>query len=331
MTPRSISRGLPWLQSAALLLMMPALLMMPVPVARAQVTDSQAGDRPAADPWAFVSSQAASTDAVPSNMASPSADQTSGEDVPAETERPADNARAAALPDPASVDWRLLDSDPLSARAKPTHKAAGDASAAAWSRSDRPGATALSVKQQVLPLWDARIGADMNVASGATAVPLPEKFASEGRLWESSGVAWAAMTAPGLGALWDKTAIEAKVDPTQDQSRVGTSISKTLPLEGNATSLTLQGGYSRIEQTLLPGVGGRTVSTIEADRMAKFNFNTTGTSLIAGETLDATDKWLRRFGAEQKLLGDVTIAGAVTETSTGGLNKSLTAGFKKTW
>lgn len=314
-----------------------ALLMTLIPAAQAQVADGPAGNRPAADPpasdpWAFVSSQAALVDALPSNAASPSAERSTEADRPAEAEQPAGDTAAAALPDPASIDWRLLDSDPLSARAKPAHKVAGtDPSAAAWSRSDRPGATALSVKQPVLPLWDTRVGADMNVASGATAVPLPEKFASDGRLWQSSGVAWAAMTAPGLGALWDKTAIEAKVDPTQDQSRVGTAISKTLPLEGNATSLTLQGGYSRIEQTLLPGLGGRTVATVEADRLAKFNFNTTGTSLIAGETLDATDKWLRRFGAEQKLLGDVTIAGTVTETGTGALSKSLTAGFKKTW
>lgn len=305
---RSISRSLTGLPGLAVLLAM-AL------AAQAQAAEPATGS--AANPWAFITS------------ASPSAadEQAAGEAKDDAAEAKDD----AALPDSAAVDWSLL-SSPLGTREAPKRSAArNDGGGAAWSRSDRPGATALTVKQPLLPLWDTRIGADMTVAGGQTGVPLPEKLASDGRLWESSGVAWAAMTAPGLGSLWDKTAFEARVDPTQDQSRLGTSISKTLPLEGNATSLTLQGGYNRIEQTLLPGFGGRTVSSVEAERSAKFNFNTTGTSLIAGETLDGTEKWLRRVGAEQKLFGDVTVAGTVSETSTGGLNKSLTAGFKKTW
>lgn len=315
MCVRSISRGLICRPVLALL-----LVMTLAPPAQAGEPGSDPAADPPSDPWAFIR---------PETLPAAADEQSAAEakDAAAETKD-----TASALPDPAAVDWSVLDSSPSGPRERPKRSTArSDGGGAAWSRSDRPGATALSVKQPLLPLWETRIGADMTVADGQTSVPLPEKLASDGRLWESSGVAWAAMTAPGLGSLWDKTAIEARVDPTQDQSRLGTSISKTLPLEGNATSLTLQGGYSRIEQTVLPRFGGRTVSGIEADRSAKFNFNTTGTSLIAGETLDGTEKWLRRVGAEQKLFGDITVAGTVSETSTGGLSKSLTAGFKTTW
>jgi hypothetical protein len=310
MCVRSISRGLTCLPGLAVLL---AIALAPRAHAAGAAPDSK-------DPWSFIKSETPPTTAD-------EAARGEARDVAAEA-----NEAATALPDAAAVDWSVLDSSPPALRETPKHSTARNESAgAAWSRSDRPGGTALTVKQPLLPLWDTRIGADMTVAGGEPSLPLPEKLASDGRLWESSGVAWAAMTAPGLGSLWDKTAIEARVDPTQDQSRLGTSISKTLPLEGNATSLTLQGGYNRIEQTLLPGFAGRTVVGVEADRSARFNFNSTGTSLIAGQTLGATEKWLRRVGAEQKLFGDITVSGAVSETSTGGLNKSLTAGFKKTW
>ncbi|UCF54557.1 MAG: hypothetical protein JSV48_10075, partial [Bradyrhizobium sp.] len=43
------------------------------------------------------------------------------------------------------------------------------------------------------------------------------------------------------------------------------------------------------------------------------------------------DKWLRKVGAEQKLFDDVTVSGSVGETPQGAINKSLSAGFKKSW
>jgi hypothetical protein len=45
----------------------------------------------------------------------------------------------------------------------------------------------------------------------------------------------------------------------------------------------------------------------------------------------ADDKWLRKIGAEQKLFDGVSISGSVGETAQGVTNKSLTAGFKRSW
>ena len=53
---------------------------------------------------------------------------------------------------------------------------------------------------------------------------LSEKLANGGSLPQSSGTAWAAITAPGVGSIWDKTAVEARLDPSQEQSKLGTSL-----------------------------------------------------------------------------------------------------------
>ena len=43
------------------------------------------------------------------------------------------------------------------------------------------------------------------------------------------------------------------------------------------------------------------------------------------------EKWLRSLSAEQKLFGSMNVTGTVSETPTGDLNRSLTAGFKRNW
>ena len=49
-------------------------------------------------------------------------------------------------------------------------------------------------------------------------------------------------------------AVEARIDPSQDQSRLGTSLSKSLPL-GEQYSLTLKNGYNLIQQGFVPVPG----------------------------------------------------------------------------
>jgi hypothetical protein len=162
---------------------------------------------------------------------------------------------------------------------------------------------------------------------------LAERAANGGNAPQSSGSAWAAVTAPGAGAIWDKTAVEARVDPSQDQSKLGTSLSKSLPLN-QQYSLTLQNGYNVTQQGIapLPGVAGRTDRNYQTDQSAKLSITDTGTSFVAGQTLSTTDdKWLRKVGAEQKLFDGVSISASVGETPQGATNKSLSAGFKRSW
>ncbi len=162
---------------------------------------------------------------------------------------------------------------------------------------------------------------------------MAQKAANGGNLPQSSGSAWAAATAPGAGSIWDKTSVEARVDPGAEQSKLGANLTKSVPLSGDY-SLTLQNGYNVIQQgtTPIPGIAGHITRNYETDQSAKVTITDTGTTFIAGQTMSSTDdRWLRKFGAEQKLFDNVTVSGSVGETSQGTVNKSLSAGFKKSW
>jgi hypothetical protein len=241
------------------------------------------------------------------------------------------------------LDWSLLNVDASTlttssaakARLAPQPSASTEMS---WSSSEKPnGSAAVSVKQAVSPFLDTRIGADMTVARQPSILTsselLSEKLANGGSQPQSSGTAWAAITAPGVGSIWDKTAVEARLDPAQEQSKLGTSLSKSLPLT-EQYSLTLQNGYNVIQQGMVPvpGIPGHPVRNYETDQTARLSIADTGTSLIAGRALStADDKWLGKVGAEQKLFDGVSISGSIGETPSGAANKSITAGFKRSW
>jgi hypothetical protein len=249
------------------------------------------------------------------------------------------DAKDADIENP-ELDWSLLNVDASTlittpSKARPVTQAAADMS---WSSKDKSnGSAAVSVKQSLSAFLDARVGADMTVVNQPQALTssdlLRQKFASDAQPSQSSGTAWAAITAPGLGSIWDKTAVEARVDPSQEQSKLGTSLSKSLPLS-EQYALTLQNGYNVIQQGVMPvpGIPGRPVRNYETDQSARLSITDTGTSFIAGQTLSsADDRWLRKIGAEQKLFGDISISGSIGETALGTSNKSLTAGFKRSW
>jgi len=243
--------------------------------------------------------------------------------------------------DVSKLDWSLLNID-ASTLTGPAPRGSGASKAAGnmdsgWSANERAnGTSAVSVKQSISPFWDTRIGADMTVARQGTATTseqLSEKLANGGSLPQSSGTAWAAITAPGVASIWDQTSVEARVDPGSEQSKLGTSLSKSLPL-GEQYSLTLKNGYNLIQQGLVPvpGIVSHPARSQETDQSARLSITDTGTSLIAGQTLSTSDdKWLRKVGAEQKLFDGVTISGSIGETPSGAANKSLSAGFKRSW
>jgi hypothetical protein len=280
------------------------------------------------------------------------AEDTDEAETPAAVAAPATDDVDMTGIDISKLDWSQLNVDASTLTysgkgiAAPRRAASDDAT---WSSKDKPNGSAVSVKQSVSPFLDTRIGADMTVTREPTTMSelLAEKTANGGSQPQSSGTAWAAITAPGAGSIWDKTSVEARLDPGQEQSKLGTSLSKSLPLS-EQYSLTLQNGYNLIQQGIVPVPGhsdlpcadsrklvcdiSRPVRNYETDQTAKRSIGDTGTGLIAGQTLSsADDKWLRKIGAEQKLFDGVSISGSVGETAQGVTNKSLTAGFKRSW
>lgn len=209
---------------------------------------------------------------------------------------------------------------------------------AAWSRNDRAnGTAAVSVKKPLSRTWDVKAGVDLDVATQAsplrTPETLPEKLASDSRVETSQGAAWMSAKAPGVPYLSDHVAFEARMSPTRD-AKLGTGFSKSLPLHGDEVSLTLRHGYFVVQHDAIPGLPPTSAHTrsFEMDRSAQLSFADTGTSLIAGQTLAPTgDRWLNSIGAQQKLFDGFSVTGTVGETREGFANKSLTAGFKKSW
>src|SRR3954452_5977076 len=136
--------------------------------------------------------------------------------------------------DISKLDWSELnvDGSTLTGPARKGRAAPKGANAdATWSNNAKPnGASSVSVKQPVSPFLDTRIGADMTVARQGTLTAseaLSDRLANGGSSQQSSGTAWAAITAPGVSSIWDKTAVEARVDPGQEQSKLGPPLPKT--------------------------------------------------------------------------------------------------------
>jgi hypothetical protein len=183
------------------------------------------------------------------------------------------------------LDWSQLNVDAYTLMTtSPASKArlaprAGTAAEMTWSSNDKlNGSAAVSVKQPISPFWDTRIGADMTVVRQPSTMSelLADKVANGGSEPQSSGSAWATIAAPGVASIWDKTAVEARVDPSQDQAKLGTALSKSLSLS-QQYSLTLQNAYRVIEQGNVPAAGHST-RNYETEQSARLSIVDTGTS-----------------------------------------------------
>jgi hypothetical protein len=186
---------------------------------------------------------------------------------------------------------------------------------------DRPPAAAV----------DSKVGIDYRKPSIPATTFQPDQLTAGAVPDQSTGVAWATVTAPGWASTLglDQTAIETRVDPSQEQGQLGTKLSRSVPV-GEDVSLTLENGVS-MTRGLAPGTAqSHGWATSQALR---FNVLPTDTTLSVGADMSSTDdKWLRTLSAEQKLFGGpFSVTGSVSETASGEMSKSLRAGFKRTW
>lgn len=182
------------------------------------------------------------------------------------------------------------------------------------------------------PVWTGKAGID-NRDGTPNSEMRPAHWLPGMMPEQTVGVAWANVTAPGL-MVWDRSAIETRVDPYQ-QTRFGVTLSRSVPV-GSDVALTLQNGVAWV-QPLLQGAPivayGASTHVVEGNHAVRFTFVPADTTLSIGATgSSAEDGWRRSLSAEQRLFGGpVSITGAVSETSTGELNRSLKAGFKRSW
>jgi hypothetical protein len=218
----------------------------------------------------------------------------------------------ASMPLPSDAPLDLSTPDPDEAKAKPLHPQ-GSAAQSEW--SSRMG---IDQRAPSIPGRDFQPGA-------LSAGTLPDVSN------QSNGVAWATVNGPGfefpLG--WDKTSVETRLDPAQEQSQFGTTLSRSMPV-GDNLSVTMQNGVT-LSQPLAHAPGQSQAWT--SSQALQFNLLPTDTSVSVGANISSTDdKWLPSLSAEQKLFGTpLSVTGSVSETATGETSKSLKAGFKRQW
>jgi hypothetical protein len=180
--------------------------------------------------------------------------------------------------------------------------------------------------------WDGKAGVDYRKPSIPAADLQPAQLVAGAIPDQSTGVAWANVTAPGLDSPlgWDKTSIETRVDPSQEQGRLGTTLSRSVPV-GDNLAVTLQNGVS-VTRTL-PSTAQAASQSWASSQAVRFNILPTDTTVSFGADISSTDeKWSRTLSAEQKLFGGpFSVTGSVGEAASGETSKSLKAGFKRTW
>lgn len=213
------------------------------------------------------------------------------------------------------------------------------------SRNDRPdGSGTFVVKKPLSSEWDARIGADINFAPPPTNAydpqrPLPGSSTND----HGSGAAWAE-----VGVVPDFATVDARVDPANDQGRLGTTFKHTVPV-GQQVSVTLQDRYSVTETYGQPSTttttGGLPLHAAPAappppgaaqvwgnERQVKLNVLPSGTTFAAGVTSASNDPVTHHtLSAEQKVVGPLHVRTSVTDVGQPTANKSVSAGFKLSW
>jgi hypothetical protein len=192
------------------------------------------------------------------------------------------------------------------------------------------GSVALSAGQRLPTPWDAKVGVDLGLAAPAPFAQ-PNTLSAAG---QDHGTGWANVAVPATSLGWDQATIDARVDPSADQGKLSTSLSRSVPV-GDGVSLTLKNGYSVTQSLANPNGMSATPGTsrmYSGDGALRLELPT-ATALSAGATMSsADDRLLPALSAEQKLFGSpLSITGAISQRPTGDADKSIRAGFKRTW
>ena len=200
-------------------------------------------------------------------------------------------------------------------------------------RTDNPdGSSAITVGRKLPTEWETKVGADFNLAPPPSTDIRPGRPILQNASDPSAAAAWGNVTlsSPDAALGWDKARIEGRIDPTHDQSKLGTTFSRSVPV-GEKLSVTLEDGYAVTRATSGSTAPGEPTQNWETDKAVRLKVAPVDTTFSLSTRMSSADgHWLNTVGAEQKILGPVTLKGSVGETTNGDLNRSITAGFKRT-
>ena len=218
-------------------------------------------------------------------------------------------------------------------------------------RTDKSdGSSAMTIGRRLPSVWDTKVGTDVSLAAPDSTVTTDHLL--RGADERSHGAVWGSLALPGLRPLgFDKTSIDARLDAGSDKGKFGATLSRSLPI-GQDVSLTLQNSYS-VTQSLAtnaalpgplpsstspaasavpPGLGASSAAAWAADETLRFDIAPSGTTFSAGAGSSTADmQWHNKFSIEQTLYGPLKLTTSVENAGSVASNKSITAGFKRTW
>lgn len=248
-------------------------------------------------------------------------------------------------PEEAAVLANALTSDPATLDARPAKSLRLPGSAKGdqigYSHSAKPdGGGTMAMTKPFAGDWDAKIGADVTRTPDRSAGywPAQQPVISSGT--QDSGAAWASV---GMNNL---ASVDARVDPGSDQSKLGTTLKRSIPL-GSKYSVTLQDTYSVTQSMGSPAAAPATIPLMTSpagaatppaaqvwsnQRSIKFDVASTGTTFGAGLATASNDPVTHNtFSADQKIYGPLHVTTAVTDLGEPTSSKSLSAGLKLHW
>ena len=206
------------------------------------------------------------------------------------------------------------------------------------SKSD--GSSTLVMKRPLASEWDAKVGADLNLAPPAPDGYQPSRPLPAIADNQNSGAAWASVGVPNLAN------VDARVDPGNDQGKLGTTFKHSIPF-GERFSVTLQDSYSVTQSVGTPAAAPPAVPLMAApagtaaaptpqvwgnQKAVKFGVLNTGTTFGADVTTASNDPITHNtFSADQKLYGPLHVTTAVTDFGQPTASKSISAAFKLNW
>ena len=207
------------------------------------------------------------------------------------------------------------------------------------SHSDRPdGSSTLTVKQPLASEWDAKVGADLSLAAAPADGATPSRPFALKPAGRDSGAAWASV------GVADLATVDARVDPGSDQSKLGTTFKRSIPV-GGKFSVTLHDSYSMTETfgaptpapsdlPLMsePAATPATQQIWGSQKAVKLDVLATGTSLGAGVATASNDPVTHNtLSADQKLYGPLHLTTAVNDVGQPTISKRISAAFRLTW
>lgn len=208
------------------------------------------------------------------------------------------------------------------------------------SRTDKPdGSSSLTIGRKLSSPWDTKIGTDISLAAPVGTVT-SDYVLNNGSPDRSTGSVWGNLTMQHIAPPgFDKTSVEARVDPGKDEGKLGATVSRSLPINPDL-SITLQNSTS-IKQALTTSAAPAQPSTATPltapppswgmDDTVRLSVDQLGTTFSAGATSSGDTQWHNKLSVEQTLFGPLKLTTSVEDAGTSAPKKSITAGFKRSW